>query len=42
MVNPNPKTFGGKPKPVAVFGCDGWTVSSSCELYVVLRDGALR
>lgn len=39
MVNPNSKTFGGKPKPIAVFGCDGRTVSSSCGVYVTLGDG---
>lgn len=38
MVNPNSKTFGGKPKPIAVSGRDGWTVSSSCGLYVTLGD----
>lgn len=30
------KTFGGKPKPVAVSGRDRLTVSSSCGLYVAL------
>ena len=36
MSNINPKTLGGKPKPIAVFGRDGWTVSSSCGLHVTL------
>jgi hypothetical protein len=39
MVNPNSKTFGGKPKPVAVLGRDGWPVSSSCGLYVTPDEG---
>jgi hypothetical protein len=42
MVNPNPKTFGGKPKPVAVFGRDGWPVSSSCGVHITLWEGASR
>jgi hypothetical protein len=38
MVNPILKTLGGKPKLVAAFGRDRWTVSSSCGVYVTLWD----
>ena len=42
MVKLNPKTLGGKPKPVAASGRDGRTVSSSCGAYVALWKGAWR
>ena len=38
MANPILKTLGGKPKLVAAFGRDRWTVSSSCGVYVTLWD----
>ena len=36
MPNINPKTFGGKLKPVSAARRDGWTVSSTCGVYYAL------
>ena len=41
MVNINPKTLGGKPELVAVFGCDRRVVSSSCGAYLTPGDSKL-